>query len=214
MPTTGERNAIETRYAGCRFRSRLEARWAVFFDKLGIGWEYEPQGYRVGGTPYLPDFWLPKMRQWVEVKGSTLNLRERVVMAKAVFPGGGLPYNLNGVLLLGSIPDVRVSGVKVAHPRFFFHEGDLYRNPFYFSEDTIDDPPEWRVARAIIGRTDQHLADLLWVSEASSAWSPTAYINDPHVTGFTRRKSTPAERRVAKAYVAARSARFEHGERG
>ncbi len=32
---------IETRYAGCRFRSRLEARWTVFFDHLGIEWEYE-----------------------------------------------------------------------------------------------------------------------------------------------------------------------------
>lgn len=36
--------ALTTRYAGCRFRSRLEARWAVFFDHLGIEWEYEPQG--------------------------------------------------------------------------------------------------------------------------------------------------------------------------
>ena len=54
--------AIETRYAGCRFRSRLEARWAVFFDTLGITWEYEPQGYELGGVGdwparrYLPDF--------------------------------------------------------------------------------------------------------------------------------------------------------------
>jgi len=52
--------AIETRYAGCNFRSRLEARWAVFFDHLGIKWEYEREGYvGVRGTPYLPDFWLP-----------------------------------------------------------------------------------------------------------------------------------------------------------
>lgn len=47
---------IETRYAGFRFRSRLEARWAVFFDTLGIKWEYEPQGYMLDGKPYLPDF--------------------------------------------------------------------------------------------------------------------------------------------------------------
>jgi hypothetical protein len=54
--------AIETRYSGCRFRSRLEARWAVFFDAIGVTWEYEPQGYLVGAEPqkpYLPDFWLP-----------------------------------------------------------------------------------------------------------------------------------------------------------
>src|SRR5688500_5573504 len=39
--------AIEASDAGCRFRSRLEARWAVIFDALGIAWEYEPQGYAI-----------------------------------------------------------------------------------------------------------------------------------------------------------------------
>ena len=48
---------IETFYHGCRFRSRLEARWAVFFDALGVPWEYEPEGFDLGdGTYYLPDF--------------------------------------------------------------------------------------------------------------------------------------------------------------
>ena len=40
-------DAIETLYAGCRFRSRLEARWAVAFNALGIEWMYEPQGYEI-----------------------------------------------------------------------------------------------------------------------------------------------------------------------
>jgi hypothetical protein len=49
--------AIETEYAGVRFRSRLEARWAVFFDALGIRWEYEPEAFELSdGTRYLPDF--------------------------------------------------------------------------------------------------------------------------------------------------------------
>lgn len=34
----GDITPIQTRYAGCLFRSRLEARWAVFFDHLGIRW--------------------------------------------------------------------------------------------------------------------------------------------------------------------------------
>lgn len=38
---------IQTSYAGHRFRSRLEARWAVFFDAMKIDWEYEPQGYTI-----------------------------------------------------------------------------------------------------------------------------------------------------------------------
>lgn len=48
---------IETRYKGYRFRSRTEARWAVFFDALGAEWEYEPEGFTLpNGKGYLPDF--------------------------------------------------------------------------------------------------------------------------------------------------------------
>jgi hypothetical protein len=68
--------AIETRYAGCRFRSRLEARWAVFFSHLGMAWEYEPEGFKLSMGHYLPDFrvWNSGQvgvgtPQWVEVKG-------------------------------------------------------------------------------------------------------------------------------------------------
>lgn len=61
---------IETIYKGYRFRSRLEARWAVFFDVLGIGWRYEMEGYEFDdGRKYLPDFYLPKDNLFVEVKG-------------------------------------------------------------------------------------------------------------------------------------------------
>ena len=51
--------AIETEYRGYRFRSRLEARWAVFFDACGVKWEYEPEGFILpNGQQYLPDFLL------------------------------------------------------------------------------------------------------------------------------------------------------------
>jgi hypothetical protein len=62
---------IETYYHGYRFRSRLEARWAVFFDALGERWEYEPQGYKLDGEFYLPDFWLPERKAFLEVKPMT-----------------------------------------------------------------------------------------------------------------------------------------------
>lgn len=52
--------AIETRYNGYKFRSRLEARWAVFFDALDLKYKYEPEGYELrDGSYYLPDFWIP-----------------------------------------------------------------------------------------------------------------------------------------------------------
>lgn len=61
---------IETVYNGYRFRSRLEAKWAVFFDAVGIEYYYEPEGIKLSdGTYYLPDFYLPKSKQWFEVKG-------------------------------------------------------------------------------------------------------------------------------------------------
>lgn len=43
---------IATVYNGTRFRSRLEARYAVLFDQLGWHWEYEP--FDCDG--YIPDF--------------------------------------------------------------------------------------------------------------------------------------------------------------
>jgi hypothetical protein len=73
MRKTTKVKPIETVYNGCRFRSRLEARWAVFFDALSIEWEYEPEGFDLGnGKWYLPDFFLPRFNTkngtWVEIK--------------------------------------------------------------------------------------------------------------------------------------------------
>lgn len=68
---------IQTMYKGHRFRSRLEARWAVFFDAYGIEWEYEKEGYELPSGWYLPDFWLPnasrccgRAGEWLEIKPS------------------------------------------------------------------------------------------------------------------------------------------------
>lgn len=62
--------SIETKYNGIIFRSRSEARWAVFFNTLGIRWEHEKEGYQLGDICYLPDFWLPELDCWFEVKGA------------------------------------------------------------------------------------------------------------------------------------------------
>jgi len=62
---------IPTVYKGYSFRSRLEARWAVFLDVLGIKWVYEDDGFTLpDGKWYLPDFWLPTFNggMFLEVK--------------------------------------------------------------------------------------------------------------------------------------------------
>lgn len=62
--------AVPTEYAGTVFRSRLEADWAQTLTAHRIIWEYEPQMITLpSGGRYLPDFWLPELGTWIEVKG-------------------------------------------------------------------------------------------------------------------------------------------------
>jgi hypothetical protein len=70
---------IQTKYKGYHFRSRTEARWAVFFDKLGVKYEYEPEGFELpNGKCYLPDFYLPEFGGggYFEVKPDVENEQE------------------------------------------------------------------------------------------------------------------------------------------
>lgn len=59
----------DTFYKGNYFRSRLETRWAVYFDLLGVKYEYEPQGFEFNNKySYLPDFKLTNSELYIEVK--------------------------------------------------------------------------------------------------------------------------------------------------
>ncbi len=74
-------NAIPTSYKGYRFRSRLEARWAVFLDRLEIKWNYEPEGFQLPRNGrYLPDFLIERddasCNFWLEIKGAEPNQKE------------------------------------------------------------------------------------------------------------------------------------------
>lgn len=61
---TGQIKGIPTMYAGRRFRSRLEARWAALFDLFGWKYEYEP--YDLEG--WIPDFVLSGAKEEVLVE--------------------------------------------------------------------------------------------------------------------------------------------------
>lgn len=81
--------AIQTEYMGYLFRSRLEARWAVFFDLLGLNWQYEVEGFDLGGAGYyLPDFKVISPDGyifWYEVKPKGVTTDSKFEAFKALY---------------------------------------------------------------------------------------------------------------------------------
>jgi hypothetical protein len=105
--------AIPTKYDGVQFRSRLEARWAAFFDLNGWEWQYEPVDFdgwtpdflimaKLGRRPSLvDDDWLPEsiLNVYAEVKPTTDPTPSDRIYAKAVV------YSTDvWVVLLGGAP--------------------------------------------------------------------------------------------------------------
>ncbi len=80
IPKEGRFNGISmpTKWNGITFRSRLEARWAVFFDSLkpSIEYLYEPELIQTPWGPYLPDFYLPAINTFWIVKGQPIEKDE------------------------------------------------------------------------------------------------------------------------------------------
>lgn len=94
-----EIKAIPTYYKGIRFRSRLEAAWARFFDLLVWRWDYEP--FDLPG--WTPDFVIAENSTiLVEVKPVyDLPLQVTRVMERAVAKS---PYRSAELLVVGTGP--------------------------------------------------------------------------------------------------------------
>lgn len=172
--STDDIRAIETRYAGCHFRSRLEARWAVFFDTANIRWEYEPEGFEdtrwsdendCSPTRYLPDFYLPDTSTWVEVKGTNKAIREDID---------------------------RLERRHVVHP-IIQHRKGLWLN-------------FWSFTAGPKGGVCIDTGDGLQIKEID-----IEEMYAPKDVGPERAYNLPG---WGVAYIAARSARFEHGQSG
>lgn len=108
---------IETYYKGYKFRSRLEARWAVFFDECGVDWDYEPEGFCIDGEiNYLPDFLLHDVcvhgegvfDLYVEIKGKPTE-EDEFKIASFAFGEKSTPGIVqkikNPILVLCNIPE-------------------------------------------------------------------------------------------------------------
>lgn len=206
---------IETVYRGYRFRSRLEARWAVCFDRLGLTWEYEPQGYEVGFDGeewtkhrYLPDFWLPQTETWAEVKGDADTI-DWQLLAEAVDWGQGLPQvndslgTTRGLLLLGPIPEP--TSCWPAHP-ILQHSKGGYLEYARLSCGTLHitsaERNPWPTSTG-------NYFDSSWGSQGGTDW-----VKEASMMLRGARTDWPCPPDVAAAYTAARQARFEHGESG
>lgn len=62
--------SIPTEYRGFMFRSRFEADFALALDEWDVTWEYEAKSFLLSnGQHYWPDFWLPLVGAWVELRG-------------------------------------------------------------------------------------------------------------------------------------------------
>lgn len=181
---------IETIYKGYRFRSRLEARWAVFFDALDLEWEYEAEGFDLGGVWYLPDFWFPSLDCWIEIKPESPDSEETekarrlaVASGKWVFLFPFSPRPFGGKLMMdgGEPIDVVISGSAL----YFRPDGD-YDGCYNWGEC----PRCHRVDVGLFGES----------------------IDDARCGCDCQRDYATETPRLLAAYAAARSARFE-GER-
>ena len=119
--------AIETEYNGYRFRSRLEARWAVFFDEAGIRYEYEPEGFEVRWEDgevvrYLPDFYLTDFKVYCEVKPNDELLFRESDKIGVCIDYRNTPIS-DGLILLGPVPYSEDPNMFVAHDMLYWSEG-------------------------------------------------------------------------------------------
>ena len=178
--------AIETVYNGYKFRSRLEARWAVFFDALGVEWEYEKQGFDLDEAgKYLPDFWLPGLDCWIEIKGSEPTESEQ-----------------DKGRLLGEHTGKRVV-CFFGRIEFFDKQNS---NSGYLLAPYWDNLYFWCVC------PDCGAIDIRF--EGRSDRMPCKKLGCPRHSGNQDREHTYNHPRIMFAILAARQARFEYGESG
>jgi hypothetical protein len=200
--------AIETVYRGYRFRSRMEARWAVFFDVAGIEWQYETQGYEVDDHRYLPDFWLPESKDWVEVKGDPEGLRKDFGRMCAILgpdsPLPGFRDGKSGLIVLGEIPDATRG--QILHPLLSRRDLILQRTWGMFI-------PQKDRASMFVADSRQSWLYRLFRKETTGDMSVDLRSSGWDVDTWTL-ETGGCFAKIVVAYREARQARFEHGEAG
>jgi hypothetical protein len=201
--------AIETRYKGYRFRSRLEARWAVFLDALGIRYEYEKEGFDLGDAGYyLPDFWLPDVfgGLWVEIKPVAPTDEEvRKMEALTAITGD------NGVFRVGdpALHVLRAQGDRQADDAIDYDSLSWYADGMQqdVGYEFCECPWCGKVGIAFEGRGERVCG---WEKHYETEKDAARALNRTH--DRASRCFTGASYRLVQAAEESRSARFEHGE--
>lgn len=80
--------AKKTFYNNYYFRSKLEAKWAVFFDLMNIRWVYEPEAFICEDkSQYTPDFYLPDVSLRGEISGVYLEIKPKNYESNDIYEG-------------------------------------------------------------------------------------------------------------------------------
>lgn len=194
-----EIKAIETEYNGYKFRSRLEARWAVFFDALGIEYQYEPEGLVLSdGSKYLPDFYLPWFSSYFEVKSlDTFYDQKKHGDAYKKISDGAYTSKWPGIIVYGDPVEYECEA--------FCQESDDGGGGSY-----------WGNSGAVIGlhpSTHEPYLCFKYDRRDRSFFSDWATLKDIHFENECDYKAEDfVSMPVTMAALKARQARFEHGE--
>ena len=140
---------LPTTYHNIKFRSRLEARWAAYFDMIGVKWQYEPEGYQLDCGNYCPDFLCEKGSFFVEVKPTEeeCEATKNKLRSLARMTGKNV-YCVVGPPSLDSQWGCNEEGEDV-QDSIFCHYAFTYKRwgcPFYGETNGIDDEPYHHLA--------------------------------------------------------------------
>lgn len=205
---------IETEYNGLRFRSRLEARWAVFFDSARIKYIYEQEGYLLdNGVKYLPDFYLPDLDCHVEVKADTPEGRREIL--DKCFPAIQWGGPIKKILVLSDVPEGRsVDGGYWHHPIIYWHDDSPIWGWWFFFE--CFGKIIGKISSMLFYRDPGYLGTISACSDKVlgeiSVW-PCAGCIDPNPDFPTAEFQNQIHEVEFSCYAKARQARFEHGEK-
>ena len=176
---------IPSEYAGVVYRSRGEAKWAVFLAELGVPFEYETQGFDTDGSWYLPDFvifaatgtiWAERKDSWADDPDGIAKFRQFASQR---------PKKSRAALLIG-VPSIEGEHLVIG--------GDIDADdPGYGPWE--DDGQTWRPCPS------GHHFDLAY---------PGKYRSKVAEDGCSPVPGNPGEERIATAVAKALSARFRY----